>query len=132
MALIGSFGDLVFSVSGDFTQTYNQIVEQSEGRWAVHELIGQSPLSEFLGPGQDMLTLEIIFSATLGVDPDESYNILRQLTNSGEVFPLILNGVPLNNAIWYVESINSTSTDFNPIDGKITWRECTVVFKEYE
>ena len=131
MGLIGSFGPIIFMVSHQHTLTYSELEESTSGRWATHEPINDLPRSEFLGPGQDEAKLTIYLTPVLGTDPDVSWQILRALTRSGEHFPVILGGVPLNMADWYIDSIESSASHFNPPDGVILWREVTINIKEY-
>lgn len=131
MATLGSFGALIFQVSSSRVLTYSELEESVKGRWVNHEPINDVVLSEFLGPGQDESSLKVIFTPLLGVDPDASYKLLRELTRKGEYFPLILGGVPLSNNYWYIDAIGSVSNMFHPKSGKILWREVDVNFKEY-
>jgi len=129
--VIGSWGDLVFEVSGEIAKTFQELSEKSSGRWAEHETINTSPLSEFLGPGLDELELSIIFTTMLGVNPQESYDELRAMVRKGEYHPLILGGFPLSGNFWRIDEIEGDSTVFGPRDGNIMWMEVSITAKEY-
>ena len=129
--LIGSWGPIVFEISGELAKTFSEMTQKSAGRWAEHNPVNTKPLSEFLGPGLDELEMQMIFSKALGVEPQESYDELREETRKGEHYPLILGGFPLSGNFWYVKEISAVSKAFGPRDGKILWQECTVNFKEY-
>jgi len=129
--VIGSWGDFVFEVSGDFAKTFQELTEKSSGRWAEHETINTAPLSEFLGPGLDELELSMIFTTMLGVDPQESYEALRTAVRKGEYHPLILNGFPLSDNFWRITEVSGTSTVFGPRDGETMWMECSITAREY-
>jgi len=129
--VIGSWGDLIFEVSGNVAKTFNRLTEKSTGRWAEHETINTAPLSEFLGPGLDELELSIIFTTMLGVDPQESYEALRMAERRGEYYPFILGGFPLSGNLWRINEISGTSTVFGPRDGNIMWMEVSITAKEY-
>lgn len=131
MAQIGSFGSLVFEVSGRKVRTFSEIEERASGRWTQHEPIGQEVLSEYLGPGQDEVVLTIVFTTMLGTDPDLDYNLVRRYARSGEHLPLVLNGVPLHNKTWYIVDVDCTSSEFAAKEGAALWRECVVNFREY-
>ncbi|MDR1219566.1 MAG: phage tail protein [Treponema sp.] len=129
--VIGSWGDLVFEVTGNIARTFQELSQKSSGRWAEHETINTAPLSEFLGPGLDELEIAIIFTTMLGVDPRESYEGLRAAVRKGECHPLILGGVPLSDNLWRLTEISGNSTVFGPRDGEILWMELSVTAKEY-
>jgi len=128
---IGSWGDLVFEVSGDIAKTFQELTEKSAGRWAEHETINTAPLSEFLGPGLDELDITITFSKMLGVNPQESYDALREAVRKGEYHPFILGGFPLSGNFWRINDVSGASSMFGPRDGEILWMECGVSLKEY-
>jgi phage protein U len=129
--VIGSWGDLVFEVSGNIAKTFQELSQKSSGRWAEHETINTAPLSEFLGPGLDELEISIIFTTMLGVDPRKSYEDLRAAVRKGEYYPLILGGFPLSDNLWRLTEISGDSTVFGPRDGEIMWMELNVTAKEY-
>ena len=129
--IIGSWGDLVFEVSGEKAKTFNELTEKSSGRWAEHETINTAPLSEFLGPGLDELEIAIIFTTMLGVNPQESYEELRAAVRKGEYHPLILGGFPLSGNFWRIDEISGASTVFGPRDGSVMWMEVSITAKEY-
>lgn len=129
--IIGSWGDLVFEVSGEKAKTFNELTEKSSGRWAEHETINTAPLSEFLGPGLDELELSIIFTTMLGVNPQESYDELRDMVRKGEYHPLILGGFPLSGNFWRIDEISGEAKAFGPRDGNIMWLEVGITAKEY-
>lgn len=129
--LIGSWGPMVFYVSGIGALTFTEIEQDSFGRWVTHEVINAAPVTEFLGPGQDEVTIKITLSRMLGVDPKISYELLRLLVRKGLSFPLILRGCPLSGNLWYIENMNGISSMFAPGTGSIMWTELTCYFKEY-
>jgi phage protein U len=129
--VIGSWGSLVFEVSGNIARTFQELTEKSSGRWAEHETINTAPLSEFLGPGLDELEISIIFTTMLGVDPQKSYEDLRAAVRKGEYYPLILGGFPLSGNFWRVNEVSGTSTVFGPRDGAIMWMGCSMTVREY-
>jgi phage protein U len=130
--LIGSWGPLVFDVSGIGALTFSELTQDASGRWAVHEVINTAPVTEFLGPGQDSAEIKIILSKMLGVSPKAEYELMRQMVRDGQNFPLILRGIPLSGNLWYVETISGASSKFAAGTGEILWMELTVNFKEYQ
>jgi len=129
--VIGSWGDLVFEVSGEIAKTFQEFTEKSSGRWAEHETLNTAPLSEFLGPGLDELEMTIIFTTMLGVNPRDSYEDLRAAVRRGECNPLILGGIPLSDNSWRIDEISGASKVFGPRDGSVMWMEVSLTAKEY-
>jgi phage protein U len=129
--VIGSWGPLVFEISGVGALTFSELSQDASGRWATHEPINTPPVSEFLGPGQDTVNLKIILTRMLGIDPKEKYELLRRLVRGGECFPLILRGAPLSGNLWYIETLSGASSRFAAGTGDILWMEVSCQFKEY-
>jgi len=129
--LIGSWGTVVFEVSGFGAFTFSEITQDASGRWAVHEPVNTAPISEYLGPGQDKVEIKILLSKQLGADPKEKYEMLRKLVRRGKHFPFIYNGTPLSGNMWYIETINGSSSVFEAGTGEILWMEVSCQFKEY-
>jgi phage protein U len=131
--LIGSWGPIVFQVSGIGAFTFSELTQNSSGRWAAHETINSVPLSEFLGPGQDEIQMNISITKLLGgINPQITYELFRQLVRGGKNYPLILGGIPVSDNFWYVETISGSSTKFFPGTGDVLWTEFTCNFKEYK
>jgi len=129
--IIGSWGPMVFYVSGIGALTFSELSQDSSGRWVTHEPINSAPISEFLGPGQDEAEIKIVLTRLLGEDPEAGYELLRQLVRNGKNFPLILGGAPLSGNMWYIETISGVSSRFAAGTGEILWTEITCQFKEY-
>lgn len=130
--LIGSWGPLIFRVTGINVLTFSELTQDTTGRWATHDVINTAPITEFLGPGQDEVEMKINISRTLGSSPKGNYELLRRLVRRGENFPLILRGLPLSGNFWYVDQISGVSSKFAAGTGEIMWMELTCKFKEYQ
>ena len=128
---IGSWGPVVFEVSGVRVHTFSEISQKSSGRWSEHLPINTAPISEFLGPGLDEVEIKMTITKMLGADPQVTYDLFREKVREGEYFPLILAGIPLSMNYWYVREISSSSEVFAPRTGKILWAELSASFKEY-
>jgi phage protein U len=128
--VIGSWGPLVFEVSGVGALTFSELSQETSGRWATHEPVNTAPVSEFLGPGQDSVEMKILLTKMFGVNPQETYESLREAVRAGENHPLIINGTPLSGNMWYIETAGGASTKFAG-NGVILWMELTCQFKEY-
>lgn len=104
--MIGSFDDVVFETSADKVRTPENLQRQSAARYGTHEVAGQKPVLEFMGPGLDSVTMTISLRASLGVNPRGEIGRLRDMRDDGIYAPLILAGRPLGTFV--IESINET------------------------
>lgn len=74
--IVGSFGDVVFSVSSFLVRTLDDISISYKSRIAKHEIIGNKPKLEYQGEDLTEITFKMRFDRSFGVDPD---NELRKL-----------------------------------------------------
>lgn len=94
-------------------------------------VIGQKPVVEFLGPDLDSVKFKMIFSIAAGIaDPEDEINKLREMMQTGEAAYLILNGKPMSDYKFIIESISETVKAFNG-NGKIISASVDVSAKEY-
>ena len=67
---IGTLGGISFHVSAwNDVYTFDEFSRSAKTRTASHEVIGQKPLTEYLGPDLQTLTLKIKLHASRGVKP---------------------------------------------------------------
>lgn len=108
MAVIGTYGPLVFEVSSNKIQTINDIERDNKERWHNHELDGLKPIPEYIGPGLDEMSFTIEFSAFLGVNPLNEMDRLVRMSRNGEKHPLVIGGKGFGFKKWYIESVGQT------------------------
>ncbi len=101
--IVGYMGDIPFITSRRYLQTFDDYQRNSEGRWAKHNIIGQKPSLEYLGPDTEKISMKISLRRDHGVNPESVLNQLRQMRDTGEVFPLVLGSKVIGNllkSIW--------------------------------
>jgi len=130
MALVGTFGEIVFEVSHDRVRTFDNFSRSGSGRWATHEAYHQKPLPEFLGPGQEEISFSIRLSAFHGVNPKEELARMRKMRDSGEAFELIIGGELVGDNLWILESLREQSSTYTG-DGKTLIANAEITLKEY-
>ena len=131
MAKIGNLGNLiVFEVSSKKVLTFNNMQQTVSGRWAQHEPIGGKPVSEFLGPGQRKITLQIFISAMHGVKPRKTIEKLETAAENGEHYPFIVGEKKIGKNEWVVESISETWGE-TISGGKLLSAHLTLTLSEY-
>ena len=92
---IGTLGPIVFEVSDKKTLTFNGMTRDVSGRWVEHEVMGVKPKPEFLGAGNQKITLPITLSAGLGVRPRKMLELVESMVESGDAEYLIINCKPV-------------------------------------
>ena len=88
--IVGYMGSIPFLTSRKYLMTFHDYARNAEGRWAKHEIIGQKPAQEFLGPGSETVTFTITLRRDHGVPIETMLNQMRKMRDTGEVFPLVL------------------------------------------
>lgn len=121
---------MVFEVSSNRVRTFDDFSRSGSGRWAVHEIVGQKPKAEFLGPGQEELSFSMYLSAHLGVNPEVEMQKLRAMRDTGKTAALIVGGKPITQNFFSLESLRESHKVFSG-KGKLITAEVEVVLKEY-
>ena len=131
MAEVGSWGkDIVFSVDDNKAFTPSSFERSGSARWANHEIIGQKPKSEFLGPGLDQIQTDIILDVKLGVKPVEIIEKLKKAKDTGEVNVLFIGTVRIGKYKWFIESLSDKwETVYSK--GQLAKAKVSLTFKEY-
>ncbi|WP_227014025.1 phage tail protein [Paenibacillus psychroresistens] len=95
----------MFQVSADKIRTFDDFVRNNADRWESHEIIGQKPKKEFIGPGLDQITFNMRFDANLGVSPRKEMEALMVLSRNGKAAPLIIGGKALGVNKWIITGL---------------------------
>lgn len=130
MADIGSMGDIVFTVSSRKTRTVSDFSRTGNPRIATHEILGEKPIVEFIGAGNEECSFAILLSRSLGVNPIEDLNRLRDMRDKGAVFNVFMGGRPLSQNQWMLKSL-SESVNFFDKRGEIQSVQVSVTITEY-
>lgn len=129
--MIGSLGNVVFETSAEKIRTFHGLKRSGSGRWATHEVLGQKPVLEYVGPDIEQISLTIRLDAALGVNPAEELSMLREMRDKGEAVNFILDGQPVTeDTLWAVESL---SEEWQYIDnvGRVLVATVEVTLREY-
>ena len=127
---IGAFGDIVFEVSTFRVLTFDDFKRTTKARIATHEIIGKTPISEFLGQDVETITLKIQLHADLGVNPWNEYTKLLDMCRVGEPNYLIIATHACGRYKWLIKSVSKAVKHWGA-RGSINFCECDVSFKEY-
>ena len=102
-----ALGMFVFSLS---TAAYQELQRQTDWRHASNNRIGAPPARQFVGRGDDTITLPgIIFPELAG--SAFSLDALRLMANTGKAWPMV-EGSGRIYGLWVIESLSETKTLF--------------------
>jgi len=128
--LIGSLGDIVFEVTNDKVFTFQGLKRSAKMRYAVHEVIGKKPITEFIGPELEELSFSIYLSVSLGINPNQEMQKIRDKRDNGEAMSFLLGEKVIGENKWVIESIGES---YQAIDnqGIIFSLSADISLKEY-
>ncbi|MGG3448624.1 phage tail protein [Domibacillus aminovorans] len=127
---IGSFATVIFQVSSKKVLTFNEFSRSGGARWSVHDVNQNKPMPEFVGPGQESVSLKIVLKTSLGIAPEAAVERLRGFRNKGQISSLIIGNKPVTNGYWYIDDIQEGHKFFDQ-HGVAHSIEVTLALKEY-
>lgn len=130
MARVGSLGSVVFSVSDTLVRTISDYSRKTSVRLGTHEIIGEKPLTEFLGPGIDNISFTVKLSAFRGVNPKDEAEKLRRIAESGEAVTFVMGDSPVTQNKWLIESMEETASYYDK-NGNIISSDVNLNIREY-
>jgi phage protein U len=105
-------GQFVFGID---TLSYQQLQRQNSWRWAANNRVGQRPARQFVGQGDDMITLSGWIAPELKGDAT-SVDQLRMLADEGEP-QVLVDATGTVYGLWVLEGLTETGT-LHRIDSK--------------
>jgi phage protein U len=128
---LGTLGDISFRVSAwDDIHTFDDLTRSAKSRTASHEIIGQKPLTEYLGPDLQTLSLKIKLHAQRGVHPRDEVEKLIEYCESGQVLTFTVGGKKMGKNKWLIESVGE-AVKYYDNKGNILASEVDLTLKEY-
>lgn len=130
MAVIGTLGNTVFSVSRGQVKTFDGLKWDSSVQYATHNRHLKDPLLEYTGTDADTISFTMIFSVFLGVNPMGEITKLLNAERSGEIMRLVIGGKAYGKYKWV---ITKTSKDLERFDnrGNLLHAKVSVSLKAY-
>jgi len=130
VAKIGSFGDLVFSVSENTVKTFEKLSWQTSAKYATHDRHIKEDIQEFLGPEPGSISFTMAFSVFHGTNPLSEVMKLNEMVNKGIVERLVIGGRVYGSYKWVVSSVSSEMKRYDNKGG--CWAATAkVTLKEY-
>lgn len=130
MAKIGTFGNVVFTVSDKTVKTFNDMSWKVSGNWATHNRHMQNDLLEFIGPEPDTMSFSMVLSVFFGVNPLKELKKLQSMAKDGEINRLVLGGKVYGSYKWAVTSVSADLQRFDK-KGNCWAVKATIGLKEY-
>ncbi|GIO08019.1 hypothetical protein J31TS6_40470 [Brevibacillus reuszeri] len=130
MALIGSFGDIIFEVSAEKIRTFDDFSRSASSRWTTHEIIGRKPVSEFGGPGLDSISFKMRFDIRYGMNPKAEMDRLLILCRDGRAETLIIGGTAYGMYKWVIKTVKQGLKQFDG-SGNVLVGDVDVSLEEY-
>lgn len=128
--MIGYYGDIIFETSDKRIFNFAGFKRDTENRTATHEIIGQKPVTEYIGPGLQKVTFTVNLNGNHGVKPREEMERWLRKVENGEAETLVIGGKPLGTDKWIVRSVSEDwDTIFN--GGELFSGKINVTMEEY-
>ena len=107
MAVIGTWGDIVFAVSRKEIKTFTGLKWDSGAKYAAHDRHLKAPLLEFTGTDVESMSFSMFFSAFLGVNPMTEIAKLLTAQRNGEVNRLVIGTKAYGTGRWVITKVSS-------------------------
>ena len=130
MALIGTFGDIMFEVDMLNARIIKDYSRKISMRLAKHEIIGQKPLIEVLGEDLDEISFTMHLNSKLGIDPAKEFSKLQKICIGGQGNYLILGMKLVSENPFIIESLSQEIKVVNSI-GETVISDINISLKEY-
>lgn len=130
MAVIGSYGEIVFEVSDKRKQTFRDFERNGSARWDNHAIHLLKPISEFNGPELEQISLVVTLKVEHGVNPVKQLEKLRKMRDTGKVASFILGGKPISQNDWKLQSMAETNQRIDN-KGNIMGVDVSLQLEEY-
>ena len=110
--MIGYLEDIKFNVSDKQILTFKDFSHSSSAKLHNHEIIGNKPLTEFIGCELDKITFTIELNALYGVEISDILDKLCTYEQSGTPLNLVIGEEVFGTDMWVIES---TSRAYNQV-----------------
>ena len=123
-------GDIVFEVSSRKVRPFRDLKRTHKARYAAHNLIGNKPMLEYIGPDVGEITFTMQLSASLGINPTTEADRVRKICESGDAMYLVVCNQTVGQYQWGIESVGE-AVDTIDNNGRVVMTQIDVTLKEY-
>ncbi len=127
---LGSLGDIVFTVSTIKSLTFKDLTHTVSNRFHHHEIIGNKPITEFLGNELDDLTFIMELQKDLSYTVEDILEKLNQYQLEATPLDFTVGNKPFGVDKWQISSL-SEAYDIIYKNGYIYKATVNVTLKEY-
>lgn len=124
---LGLLGTIPFVCSASLALTFKDLQVERTDRWATHEVIGQKPKLEYIGPELLQVSFSIQLNSALGVTPLAALVALREMMETHEPQRLLIGSDYLGRFV--IESMSESRKHHNNY-GQCVFCEVSVTLKE--
>lgn len=128
--IVGFLGGTPFITSHPYVYTFDDYTRSSTGRWAKHDIIGEKPVIEYLGPDVEEIGFKMKLRSDQGISPRVELEKLRKYRDEGRVMSLVLGGRVVGKTKWVIESISEAVNIWSKT-GQIYSVDVDIKLKEY-
>lgn len=108
MAIIGSWGGIVFAVSRKEIKTFSGLKWDSGAKYTTHDRHLKEPLLEFTGTDVESISFSILLSVYLGVNPTDEIDKLLSAMRKGEVNRLVIGPKAYGTNKWVITKLSNS------------------------
>ncbi|MGO4540382.1 phage tail protein [Paenibacillus sp. 2TAB19] len=130
MSGLGSFGPVVFVVSGETLRTFDDLKRTSASRWAKHDVIGRRPLTQYVGQGLDTISFTMRFDVAYGLNPRKEMDVLRNMEREAGAHALIVGGKGFGTGFWIITGLDQSLETIDSA-GNVIAATVTINLEEY-
>jgi phage protein U len=106
MTALGLLGVIPFVCSSSVVMTFKDLQVERSDRWATHEVIGQKPKLEYIGPQLLQVSFAIQLNSALGITPLAALVALKEMMELHEPQRLLIGPEYMGKFI--IESISES------------------------
>ena len=136
MNLIGAIGSrtlrdlIMFEVSSERVLTFKNLTRRNSVRFAKHDTLLRKPVSQYIGPDLDNLSLKIILDTQWGVSPREEYNKLMRIQQNGQLVIILIGWTVLGSFRFRIDNLGILKSLVDH-RGTVLRAEVDINFEEY-
>lgn len=130
MAVIGTWGDVVFAVSRKEIKTFTGLKWESGAKYSTHDRHLKAQLLEFTGMDVEGISFSMFFSVFLGVNPMTEVAKLLAAMGKGEVNRLVIGTKAYGTNKWVITKL-STALERYDNRGNLLVAKVDVTMRSY-
>lgn len=104
--MLATLGIFVFQLK---TAPFQTLRRSTRWRWQGNDRVGQRAAYQFMGPGDDLVTLSGVLMPEVTGGP-VTLDIIRAMADAGQAWPLI-GGDGYIYGLWFIESLEETRSE---------------------